>query len=137
LGSEHSRETKPQAGGCHKERHSRRKGGDAPLGYSGRRALRREQCDMLPKSLEVGILKAGILEAALFTRQRTSVYPTTQLGGSISVATELLSVMFTLPSATYLLKRDIKRIQESEIERITDRVDSSQRLRIRDNERSL
>jgi hypothetical protein len=50
-------------------------------------------------------LKAGIVEPASFTRQRISVYPTTQLGERISVATELLSAVFTLPSATYLLKR--------------------------------
>jgi hypothetical protein len=33
--------------------------------------------------LKAGILKAGILEAALFTRQCTSIYPTTQLDESI------------------------------------------------------
>jgi hypothetical protein len=59
LQSEHSRETKPRAGGRHKERPSRGKASDVPLGYSGRIALRREQCDALAKSL-----KAGIFEAA-------------------------------------------------------------------------
>jgi hypothetical protein len=57
------------------------------------------------RCLKAEILKAGISEAALFTRQRTSIYPTTQLGESISVATELLSAVFTLPSAMYLFKR--------------------------------
>jgi hypothetical protein len=42
----------PRARGRHKEP-SRRKG-DVPLGYSGRTALRREQCDMLPESQNVG-----------------------------------------------------------------------------------
>jgi hypothetical protein len=56
------------------------------------------------RCLKARILKAGVSEAALFTRQRTSVYPT-QLGESISVAKELLSAVFTLLSATYLLKR--------------------------------
>jgi hypothetical protein len=62
-------------------------------------------CDMLPKSL-----KAGISEAALFTRQRTRRTITTQrtsathLVGSFSVATELLAQVSSIPAAKTLLK---------------------------------
>jgi hypothetical protein len=65
-------------------------------------------------------LKAGISEAAAFTRQRarrtvtTQRTSATQLGESISIATELLLVVFTLPSTTYLLKI----IQRDRIRRI-------------------
>jgi hypothetical protein len=62
-------------------------------------------CDVLPKSL-----KAGISEAALFTRQRTRRTATTQrtsamqLVGSFSAATELLGKVLSIPAAKTLLK---------------------------------
>jgi hypothetical protein len=54
---------------------------------------------MLPKSL-----KAGISEAAVFTRQLASVYPTAHLVGSISAATELLDKVSSIQAAKTLLK---------------------------------
>jgi hypothetical protein len=48
------RGTDSRAGGRQKEHPSRRKGGDVPLGYSGRTALRREQCDVSPESRDIG-----------------------------------------------------------------------------------
>jgi hypothetical protein len=53
--------------------------------------------------------KAGISEAALFTRQRTRRAVTTQrtsatqLGGSFSVATELVGKVSSIPAAKTLL----------------------------------
>jgi hypothetical protein len=73
------------------------------------------------------ILKAGMSEAALFTRQRTSVYPTTQLGESISVATELLSAVFMLQSPTYLLKRT-QRDHIRQIETRSQDISDTQRI---------
>jgi hypothetical protein len=57
---------------------------------------RKLYCDVSPKSQDI--------EATSFTRQRTSVYPTTQLVGSISVATEPLGKVFTIASSKRLLK---------------------------------
>jgi hypothetical protein len=74
--TDHRGGTDPGAGGRHKERPSRRKGGDVLLGYSGRTAVRREQCDVSPK--------AGISEPALFPRQRTRKTFTPQRSNSSS-----------------------------------------------------
>jgi hypothetical protein len=52
------------------------------------------------------------LEAALFTRQRISIYPTTHLVGSISVAMEPLEKVFTIAFSKYLLKGE--RVSERE-----------------------
>jgi hypothetical protein len=67
-----------------------------PLTFNGLHGVIYQKIELfnlhiVTRCLKAGILKAGISEAALFNRQRTSVYPTTQLGESISVATELLS----------------------------------------------
>jgi hypothetical protein len=83
LGSDHRGGTDPQARGRHKEQPSRRTGGDVLLGYSGRAALRREQCDVLPESRNIGFgqyrrirhnapLKA-LLSNQLLPRQRVLI----------------------------------------------------------------
>jgi hypothetical protein len=53
----------------------------------------------LLKHIVTSIRKAEILEAALFTRQRASVYPTTHL-----VETELLGKASSIQAAKTLLK---------------------------------
>jgi hypothetical protein len=62
-------------------------------------------CDVLPKSL-----KAGISEAALFTRQRArrTVTTSTKLVGSFSVATVQLDMVSSIPAAKTLLKKQVR-----------------------------
>jgi hypothetical protein len=66
------------------------------------------------------IRKAGILEAALFTRQRI---PTTHLVESISVATELWYKMLSIQSAKRLLKGEHSKVSSQRLE--SAREDSS------------
>jgi hypothetical protein len=63
--TDHHRGIDLRAGGRHEEQPSRRKGGDILLGYSGRTALRRKQCDVLPESQNVG---AGVAKHISPTR---------------------------------------------------------------------
>jgi hypothetical protein len=73
-------------------------------------------CDVLPKSL-----KAGISEAAAFTRQRTRRTVTTQrtsatqLVGSFSVATKLVGKVSSIPTAKTLLKGESAERRECQI----------------------
>jgi hypothetical protein len=95
------------------------KGGDAPLGYSGRTALRREQCDVLPKSLKAIYRKQHCsLDNGLGERLPHNEPRQRNWLEAFSAATELFGEVSSIQAAKTLLKAESA--EKSDTHRIPD-----------------